>query len=211
MSIIRGKIMGLSAKSFFAICNDVAQNSKCLSRKIGAVIVRDGAIVGTGYNGPPRGVPHCGVRHQYDNKLQEEYYNKKACFCSDCSWDGKSFPIIISGNTITSAITSTICPRQILGYKSGEGLEWCIAGHAERNALINCAREGISTKGCSMYMSCGISCTPCLVEIINAGIVEIIVTKFSFYDLSGEYLVRNSSLIVKNFDGEVFKKWERKK
>ena len=71
-----------------------------------------------------------------------------------------------------------------MGYKSGEGLQWCIAGHAERNSLINSARMGIKTKHTTLYMDCGIPCTPCLVEIINAGVSEIVVSKTSFYDSS---------------------------
>lgn len=31
----------------------------CRRRKVGAVIVRDKMVVSTGYNGAPRGVPHC--------------------------------------------------------------------------------------------------------------------------------------------------------
>jgi len=45
---------------FHSICIAVASKSPCLSRKIGAILVRDKSIVATGYNGPPRGVPHCG-------------------------------------------------------------------------------------------------------------------------------------------------------
>jgi len=37
----------------------VASNSKCLSRHIGAVLVKDKAIISTGYNGPSRGIPPC--------------------------------------------------------------------------------------------------------------------------------------------------------
>jgi deoxycytidylate deaminase len=43
-------------------------------------------------------------------------------------------------------------------------------------------------------MDCGIPCSPCLVEIINAGIEEIIVTKLEYYDLSAEYLLKESGL-----------------
>lgn len=45
--------------------------------------------------------------------------------------------------------------------------------HAETNAIINCARIGVSTKGAKMYMSCGMPCSDCARNIINAGIVEI--------------------------------------
>ena len=44
---------------FRNICDAVASKSPCHSRQIGAILVRDKSIVATGYNGPPRGVPHC--------------------------------------------------------------------------------------------------------------------------------------------------------
>jgi len=47
-------------KYFHAICCAVALKSPCQSRQIGAILVRDKSIVATGYNGPPRGIPHCG-------------------------------------------------------------------------------------------------------------------------------------------------------
>jgi len=45
--------------------------------------------------------------------------------------------------------------------------------HAERNAIYNAARIGVSTKGCRMYLTCGIPCSDCARGIINAGIIEI--------------------------------------
>ena len=161
---------------FHLMCTTVAKKSQCLSRQIGAVLVRDNSILSTGYNGPPRGVPHCGHRHKFDKVLMDEYNDKG-----------------LSPEKIET-MTATTCPRYILGYKSGEGLDLCVAGHAERNALINAARAGIQTKGCKLYMDCGIPCTPCLVEIINSGIEEIIVTKLEYYDRSAEYVLKNSDL-----------------
>jgi len=46
-------------KYFLDLCGTVSSNSKCLSRQIGAILVQDRIVVTTGYNGPPRGVPHC--------------------------------------------------------------------------------------------------------------------------------------------------------
>ena len=45
--------------------------------------------------------------------------------------------------------------------------------HAERNAIYNAARIGVSTKGCTMYLSCGVPCSDCARGIINSGIIRI--------------------------------------
>ncbi len=36
-----------------------AKRSTCLSRQVGAIIVKDKHIIATGYNGAPRGMKHC--------------------------------------------------------------------------------------------------------------------------------------------------------
>jgi len=41
---------------YHELCTVVAKKSQCLSRKIGAILVKDKAVVSQGYNGPPRGV-----------------------------------------------------------------------------------------------------------------------------------------------------------
>ena len=46
--------------------------------------------------------------------------------------------------------------------------------HAERNAIYNAARIGVSTKGCTMYLTCGIPCADCCRGIINAGISKVV-------------------------------------
>ena len=50
--------------------------------------------------------------------------------------------------------------------------------HSERNAIYNAARIGVSTKGCTMYLTCGIPCADCTRGIINAGIKEIYIEQF---------------------------------
>jgi len=49
--------------------------------------------------------------------------------------------------------------------------------HAERNAVYNAARIGVSTKGTTMYLTCGVPCADCARGIINAGIVRIVLTE----------------------------------
>ena len=169
---------------YHELCVTVAKKSQCLSRQIGAILVRDKTVVSQGYNGPPRGVRTCDERWFVDRKMREV-----AGFKDDFI------------NFYTEKLEG-ICPRYVpeMGFKSGEGLDWCVAGHAERNALINAARAGIATKGLKIYMDCGVPCTPCLVEIINAGIEEIIVTKMEFYDQSSEYLLKESGIAIRVYD-----------
>lgn len=164
---------------FLKIATAVSENSKCLSRRIGAILVRDKSIVSTGYNGPPRGVPHCNERYSEDPYLMECI--QKAL--GDASPD------------------TSICPRRLLGYPSGHGTHFCIASHAEVNCINNAARNGVSTMGATLYLSCDIlPCKNCLCEIINAGIREVVVVDMQPYDQTSLYIIRHSGLKIRKYN-----------
>lgn len=44
---------------FINIAHEAARRSNCLRRQVGAIIVKDRAIISTGYNGTPMGVKNC--------------------------------------------------------------------------------------------------------------------------------------------------------
>lgn len=44
---------------YLAIAKEVSKASKCLRSHFGVIIVKNDMIIGTGYNGPARGVSHC--------------------------------------------------------------------------------------------------------------------------------------------------------
>jgi len=49
---------------FLSILELVAARSTCMRRSVGAILVDEQhRILATGYNGPPRGRPHCTVSH----------------------------------------------------------------------------------------------------------------------------------------------------
>ena len=53
---------------FMQIATLVATRATCDRRSVGAVIVRDRRILATGYNGAPKGLPHCppgGPEHDW--------------------------------------------------------------------------------------------------------------------------------------------------
>lgn len=129
------------------------ERSKCLSRQIGAVLVQGKHIIASGYNGPPRGIPHCDHRDALGNYVPEP---------------------VLSSDPLTDMVLSTICPRQRMGFKSGEGMEHCVAIHAEINPIMQAARMGIPTDGATLYCYCGTPCINCSKEIINAGIQRVV-------------------------------------
>lgn len=47
---------------FMEMAELAATRSTCLRRHVGAVIVQDKHVIATGYNGAPRGIPHCGEK-----------------------------------------------------------------------------------------------------------------------------------------------------
>jgi len=61
---------------FMQIAEVVAGRSTCLRRRAGAVLVKDKRILSTGYNGVPKGLPHCEEtgcpRAQYDSGTHHE-------------------------------------------------------------------------------------------------------------------------------------------
>lgn len=54
---------------FMEIAFLVSKRSVCIRRKVGAVLVKDGHIIATGYNGPPKGIEHCSESTCIRNKL----------------------------------------------------------------------------------------------------------------------------------------------
>ena len=167
---------------FLGICNAVATKSPCLSRQIGCLIVRDHSILSTGYNGPPRGIPHCGSE-RFEKDLSISFITKL-----------KEFEDLFTISDIRST-----CPRRLLGYKSGEGMEWCTAQHAEENAISNAARLGVSTVGATLYMNSVIPCNKCLGTLINAGVVEIVVSQLTIYDDHTDFILNNANIKVRDF------------
>jgi dCMP deaminase len=121
--------------------------SKCLSRKIGAILVKDNRVIATGYNGPPSGVPHC---------------------------DYRAIDVAHRTAPYTDHFVAEECPRRRLGIPSGEGLEICPAVHAEINPIMQAARMGISTNGATLYCYCGTPCINCAKEIIQSSIKRVV-------------------------------------
>lgn len=169
---------------FLRIAKEVGLSSKCLSRKVGAIIVQNGSIVSEGRNGPPRRVKHC-------NERPSKFY-----LCLD-----KNEPYTTIENEIVLYFKQ--CPRKSLGYKSGEGLHLCLAQHGEENAINQAAMNGVSTKDGTLYAYVGQVCKSCAGSIINAGIKRLVYLQGPVYDNYTETILKESGITVVTIDKEL--------
>lgn len=62
----------LSDRNFINIAKEIASASKCVSKQVGAVLVKDGRILSTGYNGTPPGYTNC-CEH-WDNEYTKDHH-----------------------------------------------------------------------------------------------------------------------------------------
>ncbi len=109
--------------------------------------------------------------------------------------------------------SGTICPRHILGYKSGEGLEVCPAAHAELNVLIEAARLGIKLEGSTLYLTSPTPCRECSKAIVNAGIKEIATLNPEAYPdvgLEGRNILETCGVTIRIYKQEVGKDYVTK-
>ena len=82
---------------------------------------------------------------------------------------GHDNEIVSTGyNSFPRGIDDDVAERQ----ERPEKYYWFI--HAEVNAIVNAARTGVSTKGSTIYLTCGIPCANCAMAIINAGIATVV-------------------------------------
>lgn len=86
---------------YHSICQSVASKSPCLSRQIGSILVKDKIIVATGFNGPPRGYPHC--QNECPRKSIEGYKSGK--FLDQCPATHAEANCIASAARIGAPVT----------------------------------------------------------------------------------------------------------
>lgn len=59
---------------FIRVLNELKRESKCVSRQVAALIIKDGRIISTGYNGTLKGAPNCCEVHDPDGFDREQHH-----------------------------------------------------------------------------------------------------------------------------------------
>jgi len=168
----------------------------CYSRKIGVLIVdpKINKIVGTGYNGPPRGTPHCDSTEHLKNIVWPQL--------SESERNLLAFKPISLDEFIDKYQDCKTCPRKLIGAPSGKRLELCSCVHAEANAIINASQN---LYGCDMYAWCPLPCIECTKLVINAGIKKLHCFKEpEDYSVGSRYLFKQANIEIYEYEKSNF-------
>jgi len=166
-----------------------AQESYCKRNKVGAIISRDGRVVSNGYNGTITGADNCceenvsnylkctrcGCSDKDELTYEEvnEDYHFTNNFCGACKYTGFVKPVYVtkSKNTIV---------------------------HAEANAILFAAKNGIATESCSLYVTLS-PCIECAKMAVQCGIKEVIFLK-EYRDSKGIQFLKENGVTIKHLD-----------
>lgn len=107
--------------------------------------------------------------------------------------------IVGDGNEIRSTgfngIPRSVCDDVAERHCRETKEKYIWSAHAERNAIYNAARIGVSTKGCRMYCTL-FPCTDCVIALIQSGIVELMTTRPDLKDPQwGENYKRSQTML----------------
>ncbi len=133
-------------KTFLNITAQIAARSTCERLQVGAILVKDTRIISMGYNGVPSGHQHC-------IDYCKEIYNNN----SDYDRDYSVYDEFKRSKDFLD-----------MHYKFSVDNEI----HAEMNAILYAAKNGVSTEGTDLYVSYS-PCINCAKSILQAGIKNV--------------------------------------
>lgn len=139
----------------------VAQKSKDDSTKVGCVIVGpDKEVRSTGFNGFPRGVV--------------EATSEEVPFEIGMTYPEGSIQV-------QRRVKMVKLPPVPLVERWERPTKYLYVEHAERNAIYNAARVGVSLKGCTAYMNFDPTpCVECTKGLIQSGVLAIVGPRIPF-------------------------------
>jgi dCMP deaminase len=180
-------------KKYLRLAKFIAEDQNpCYSRHVGAVIVDPviNKVVGTGYNGPPKSVPHCDSREHLSNVVWPQLTQYEKDFIEFKPYTCEEFVEKWSG--------CKICPRKLIKAEAGKRLELCSCAHAEANAIVNASQNLI---GCYIFCWCPLPCVECTKLIINAGITRVYCFKESVdYSVGSRFLFKEACVTINEIE-----------
>lgn len=147
-------------QTFLTIAQEVSKRSTCSRMKAGAIIIKDNRIISMGYNGSAPGSKHC---EDYwidywmgDESLQKKFWGMYSDFIQSEEF-----------------------------YSLHHEWSVCNEIHAEQNAILFAAKNGIKTDNSTLYVTHS-PCIDCAKSISQSGIKKVVFN--SKYDRSTQGL-----------------------
>jgi dCMP deaminase len=111
---------------FMSMAYLVSKRSTCIRRKVGAVLVKDMRIISTGYNGAPKGLPHCYETGCLRKELAVPE-GERAELCrglhaeANCIIQAAVFGVSVKGATLyTTHFPCSICAKMLINAEISE-------------------------------------------------------------------------------------------
>ncbi|KJE48813.1 MULTISPECIES: cytidine/deoxycytidylate deaminase family protein [Acidiplasma] len=150
------------------------------------------------------------MEYEYRRPTWDEYFMRMAYLAasrSNCT-RRKVGAVIVRDNQVLATgyngpPTHTVncdvvgCIRDEMGIPSGERHELCRGLHAEQNAIIEAAVNGVSIKGAKIYVTTH-PCVVCSKMIMNAGLTEIIYAE-GYPDDLAKLMLLESNIKIREF------------
>jgi len=169
-----------------------SQESHCLKRKVGAVIVdRFGNVISSGFNEVPRQSRPCKSQHG-------------KCY-RDVAWE-LFWPKLTE---MLPEATTKQADLKRLFRRNFKILDYCQSLHAEENAIVNLARNGRSVPldECVLYTTT-YPCRMCANKIVNLGI-KLVVFLEPYPDEESYIILDTAGVKQEMFQGVTFKSYFR--
>ncbi len=180
------------AETLMTAAYTVSQQSSCLKRKVGAVIVDSvGTIISSGFNEVPwhynpctDDFGKCGRTHEWE-RISAIMTAKFPTLAED-------------GNDVMGSLKREL-----------RMLDRCRALHAEENAIVSLARNGRSVplKECTLYATT-YPCRQCANKIVNLGLKRVVYLE-PYPDQEAKVILREGNVEDEFFEGITFKAYSR--
>jgi len=151
----------------------LSELSTCARVQVGALLVKEGRIVCTGWNGVPSGERHCNEIFKEDL----EKYNESLDYIT------KHPEAIVDSNNIHMKTYESFREKH---HKFAVENEL----HSEQNLIAYCAKEGISMEGATLYITVS-PCSQCAKLLVSARIKEVKYINKYDGDSGLDFLIRN--------------------
>jgi len=208
ISVMKGEVSRNPTIREVSMATAVSQSqaSRCLKRKVGALIVDENNNIplSVGYNDNPVGMLSCFDlynRQCYKDMVMESKLEKMGpLYCPKCAKKHESLtkPWICDGTIKTKRTKKTSCRYNFKSnFFPSRNMELCTAIHAEERAIRSLG--GRSAEGCTLYVNT-FPCFQCSRYIKDADIKKVVYVEAYPVKEAVDFLKKNG-IIIEAFEG----------